>query len=148
MSHPPNILFIYILSTRPYNQQTIIFIVVLLFMSGMLSLSYGLNEAISAYESAQKISEDELYKDIDKDTDCVSDNFYKIRVNQLKDKKSTCYEKILYSIFLLINKVSYTSYRCYFPKYDKQKIYDKLKKLKHFGPGNFCIIISIMLLYI
>jgi hypothetical protein len=145
------ILFIYILSTRPYNQQTIIFIVVLLFMSGMLSLSYGLNEAVSAYESAQELSEDELSEeelDIDKNTECDSDNFYKKRVNQLKNKKLTCYEKILYSIFLLINKVSYTSYRCYFPKYDKQKIYKKLKNLKHFGPGNFCIIISIMLLYI
>jgi phosphatidylglycerophosphate synthase len=131
------ILFIYILSTRPYNQQTIIFICILFFMSGMLSLSYGLNEAVSAYEASKK-------------SECISDNFYKRRVNQLKDTEltNTRYETILYSIFLLINKLSYTSYRSYFPEYDKQKIYEKLKILKHFGPGNYCIIVSIMLLYI
>jgi phosphatidylglycerophosphate synthase len=131
------ILFIYILSTRPYNQQTIIFICILFFMSCMLSLSYGLNEAVSAYEASKK-------------SECISDNFYKRRVNQLKDTEltNTWYETILYSIFLLINKLSYTSYRSYFPEYDKQKIYEKLKILKHFGPGNYCIIVSIMLLYI
>jgi hypothetical protein len=144
------ILFIYILSTRPYNQQTIIFICILFFMSSMLSLSYGLNEAVSAYEIAQELSEEELSEELDtKDIEDFSDNFYKRRVNQLKDKKiNTCYEQYLYSIFLLINKLSYTSYRSYFPKYDKQKIYEKLKILKHFGPGNYCIIVSIMLLYI
>jgi len=186
------VLFIYILSTRPYNQQTIIFICILFFMSSMLSLSYGLNEAISAYESAQELSEEELSEeelseeelseeidieeelseeelseeelseeiDIEEelseeelseeiDIEDFSDNFYKRRVNQLKDNKiNTCYEQYLYSIFLLINKLSYTSYRIYFPKYDKQKIYEKLKILKHFGPGNYCIIVSIMLLYI
>lgn len=131
------ILFIYILSTRPYNQQTIVFMAILFFISGMLSLSYGLNEAVSAYEAS-------------KNSECISDNFYKRRVNQLKDTEltNTWYETILYSIFLLINKLSYTSYRSYFPEYDKQKIYKKLKILKHFGPGNYCIVVSIMLLYI
>jgi phosphatidylglycerophosphate synthase len=131
------ILFIYILSTRPYNQQTIVFMAILFFISGMLSLSYGLNEAVSAYEAS-------------KNSECISDNFYKRRVNQLKDTEltNTWYETILYSIFLLINKLSYTSYRSYFPEYDKQKIYKKLKTLKHFGPGNYCIVVSIMLLYI
>jgi phosphatidylglycerophosphate synthase len=127
------ILFIYILSTRSYNKRTIILSGILLFMSYMLSLSFGLNEAVSAYE-----------------TSYVSDNFYKRRVKQIKYTKltNTWYEKILYSIFLLINKLSYTTYRSYFPKYDKKEIYENLKLLKHFGPGNYCTIVSIILLYI
>ena len=130
------ILFGYILLTRPYNKITIIILIIIMIMTYMVSLSYGLNEAISSYDAS------------------FGDNFYERRNIHLKkylneeSSTSTWYEKILYSAFLLITEQSYTIYHMYFPKYDKNKINNKLKVLKHFGPGNYCLIISIILLYI
>ena len=122
-------LFGYILLNRQYNKRTIGSLGALAALSYMLSLSFGLNEAIASYETTG------------------NDNFYEKRVNQLKDKEN-CLEKPLYSMFLLITKISYETYRKHFPTYDRDKINKKLKILKHFGPGNYCLFVGIMLLYI
>jgi hypothetical protein len=137
------ILIIYILFTKPHNQKTVIFLIILILMSYMLSLSYGLTEAISAHNASQDQKQDQHQA-------YVSDDFYTRRVKQLKHTEltDTCYEKILYSVFLLMNKLHYNTYRNYFPIYDNEKINENLKILKHFGPGNYCTIMSIMLLYI
>ncbi len=122
-------LFAYILFNRPMNLTNIGLLSMLSVMSYMLAISFGLNEAIASYELNG------------------SDNFYERRVKQL-DGKGYGYEKELYKLFLLINKVSYETYKKYFPTYDKEKINKWLGILKHFGPGNYCLFVGLLLLFI
>ena len=100
-------------------------ILLIIFMSFMLSISYGLNEAISSYKETK------------------NDNFYERRKKELKNETG-----LIYKIFLYIIKTSYQTYRMLFSEYDEQKINKWLKTLKVFGPGNYCLMISIILLYI
>lgn len=123
------LLFTYILRTRPMNLITGISLSVLALMSFLLSLSYGINEAITSMKESG------------------TDNFYEKKVKYLKGK-GECYEKSLFSLFLLITKTSYQTYKLFFPKYDEEKIFKWLKILKHFGPGNYCLLVGFMLLYI
>jgi len=129
------VLFSYILLNRPINLMNTSLFVLLGSLSYMLSLSFGLNEAISSYKSTG------------------TDNFYEKRLKQFGNKstiyeKGTIYEKKLFDLFLLINKISYDSYKKFFPTYDIKRINKWLKVLKHFGPGNYCLFVSILLLYI
>jgi hypothetical protein len=133
------ILFSYILLTRPYNQKTIMFIILIIYMSYMLSISYGINEAIASYDATK------------------DDNFYNRRYQQLKNKLSSEdntakgvgeAEELLYLLFLTITNLSYNTYHTQFPDYDRNKLNDKLKTIKEFSPGNFCLVIAIALLYI
>ncbi len=125
------LLIVYILLTRNLSSAKNIGTLGLIFlMTNMLSLSYGLNEAISAFESTG------------------DDNFYEKRVKQLEGKGDNSLEKLLYWIFLKITHFSYVTYKKIFPTYDREKINNKLKILKHFGPGNFCLLVGIILLYI
>jgi hypothetical protein len=105
----------------------------------MLSISYGVNEAIASYDATK------------------DDNFYNRRYQQLKSKISAkdnpakgvgTAEELLYLLFLTITNLSYSTYRKEYPDYDRNKLNDKLKLLKEYGPGNFCLIIAISLLYI
>jgi hypothetical protein len=123
------LLFTYIIFNRPMNWVTGGSLSVIALMSFLLSLSYGLNEAISSMNETG------------------NDNFYEKRVKQLEGK-GCGYEKGLFSLFLLITKSSYQTYKLFFPEYNKEKIFKWLKILKHFGPGNYCLLIGIMLLYI
>jgi hypothetical protein len=95
----------------------------------MLSLSYGINEAVLSYNK---------YGD---------DNFYKHKIIYLKNK-GNCLEKQLFSLYLTITKATYETYRIIFPYYNKTQIMQNLKLLKHFGPGNFNLLVGIMLLCI
>ena len=122
-------LFSYIIATRPLNNTTVTTLLLLFGMSFMLALSYGINEAI-------------LSK---KETD--NDNFYERRLKQLESKKDT-FESILFDIFLFIIKSSYQIYRIVFPIYDEEKLFKWLNILKHFGPGNYCLLVGILLFYI
>jgi phosphatidylglycerophosphate synthase len=126
------ILFGYILLTRPFNQKTIIFMILIIYMLYMLSISYGINEAIASY-------------DVTKD-----DNFYNRRYQQLKDKiEISCGgEKMLYLLFLTITNLSYSTYHKEYPNYDREKLNGKSKTMKEFAPGNFTLFIAISLLYI
>jgi len=133
------ILFGYILLTRPFNQKTIMFMILIIYMSYMLSISYGVNEAIASYDATK------------------DDNFYNRRYQQLKGKLSSKdnsakgvggAEEMLYLLFLTITNISYSTYRKQFYDYDRNKLNDKLKTLKEFGPGNFCLVVAISLLYI
>ena len=133
------ILFGYILLTRPFNQKTIMFMILIIYMSYMLSISYGVNEAISSHDATK------------------DDNFYNRRYQQLKNKLSSednsaksvgKAEELLYLLFLIITNISYSTYRKQFYDYDRNKLTDKLKTMKEFGPGNFCLVVAISLLYI
>ena len=51
--------------------------------------------------------------------------------------------------FLLHNQIiDDDTYKYIFPSYDKLEIHKWLKVLKHFGPGNYCLFISLLLLFI
>jgi hypothetical protein len=124
------ILFIYLLINKPLTQNNIFVSCIIFILLYMLSLSYALNEAISTYNS----------------TGC--DNFYEKKYNELINIKSTWYETILYKLYLIINKFSYNNYKYLFPKYDIKKINYWQNILKHFGAGNYTIILIIILIYI
>lgn len=123
------LLFLYILITRPMNWVTGTSLSVITLMSFLLSLSYGINEAISSKKETG------------------NDNFYERRLKQLYGR-SCCYEKGLFNIFLFITKSSYQTYKLFFPEYNEEKIFKWLKILKHFGPGNYCLLVGLILLYI
>lgn len=123
------LLFTYIFLTRPMNWITGTSLSVISLLSFLLALSYGLNEAIASMKESG------------------NDNFYKKRVNQFKGK-GIGYEKILFNLFLFITKSCYQTYKLFFPEYNEEKIFKWLEVLKHFGPGNYCLLIGIMLLYI
>jgi phosphatidylglycerophosphate synthase len=121
------LLVAYLLATRKFNAKNITLYIILFGLSYMLAISYGLNEAIASYKNNN------------------SDNFYEIRVKQLEGKADTPIKKVLYSLFLFINKLSYESYRKFFPEYNEEKIYEKLKAIKEFGPGNFNLFMALFL---
>jgi phosphatidylglycerophosphate synthase len=98
-------------------------IIIILFMSYMISISYGLNEAIACYKETG------------------NDNFYSKRVTELKGETN-----FIFTLFLTITKMSYSSYKLFFPTYNEDKIYSWLKILKHFGPGNYCLVMCFVLL--
>ena len=106
-------LITYITSTKGYFTW---YTPILVFMTYMIGLSYGLNEAIACY----KINK--------------NDDFYSRRVEELSTESG-----LIFDLFLMITKGSYDIYKFFFPTYDEEKIDKWLKILKHFGPGNFCI---------
>ena len=101
------------------------FVLIIIFMSYMISISYGLNEAIASKKATG------------------DDNFFKKREAELKNEKD-----YIFTLFLYITKATYRSYRSFFKEYDEEKIFKWLSILKHFGPGNYCLLVSIILLYI
>ena len=117
-------LFAYLIYTKKMNLE--LFAVLLIF-SILISLAYGLNEAIATYKLTG------------------SDDFYKRRVNQLKDKKDN---RLLYDMFLMVTNSSYKTYKSFFPEYDETKINYWLSTLKEFGPGTYCALVTVMLLCI
>ncbi len=122
-------LFAYLLLTRTLDVKNIAIISSIAIMSYMLAISYGLNEAIASYEATG------------------SDNFYERRKKQLENKGCGL-DRALYDLFIEINRISYNGYRGFFKTFDKEKIYSWLSILKHFGPGNYCLYIGVLLLFI
>jgi hypothetical protein len=123
----------YLLITREYTETNIYIFIALGIMSFLLSLSYGLNEAIASYEATG------------------SDDFYKRRLDQLFKnnlEELPIYKCRLYNIFLSIQKVSYRTYRYIFPEYNVDAIDRWLSIIKHFGPGNYCAFVTILLFFI
>lgn len=125
-------IIIFILYYYKLNTKNIAFLIILAYMSYMLSVSYGLGEAISSYDATG------------------SDNFYDRKIKQLDggNKGTNCFERILYKIYLFIIKISYSSYRKEFPVYNEELINKKLESLKEFGPGNYCLVFSIIILFL
>ena len=96
--------------------------VVMLFM---LSVSMGVNEAMTSYDETG------------------SDDFSKRKKKQLERS-----DNILNQIYLFLVESSYKTYRLLFPEYDEKSLNHWLKVLKHFGPGNFCLYVGLILLFI
>jgi phosphatidylglycerophosphate synthase len=123
---------IFILYYYKLDKRNIVFLMIIGLMSYMLSLSYGLGEAISSYDATG------------------SDNFYERKMKQLEngEKGKNTFEKLLYKLYLFIIKTIYISYRKEFPVYNEEMINQKLETLKEFGPGNYCIMFSLMILFL
>ena len=123
------VLFIFIIfkyfNSNNLNIILFLFIAVMIYM---LSLSLGLNEAISSYDA----------------TGC--DNFYEKKVKQLQKYIDNNGDVLLYKLYLIIMNVSYNSYRSSFPHYNIKKINKKLSMLKNFGPGNYVVFFSIIMM--
>ena len=100
------------------------YIFILFVFSYMLGIAYGLNEAISVKSKTG------------------DDNFSKYNHDLLKEMKNP-----LKYIYLLVTDMSYSTYRRFFPKYDKKRINKWLCYLKHFGPGNFNVLVSLIIYF-
>ena len=95
----------------------------IIIMSYMISLSYGLNEAIDSMAAIG------------------NDNFYERRKKELETESG-----LIYDTYLFIIHKSYNVYKLFFPKYDIEKIDKWLNILKNFGPGNFSLFMIFVLL--
>lgn len=121
------ILLIYILLYKNQSKYFKIIIIVVLILTYMLSISYGINEAHTSYLKTG------------------DDNFYKLKLDEIKKNNLT---GIIYDLYLYINKKSYEAYKKYFPEYNETKLFKYLKLLKEFGPGNYCVLVSIIIGYL
>jgi phosphatidylglycerophosphate synthase len=110
----------YITATKGYTNWYTILIIC---MSYMISLSYGLNEAIASHKAVGH------------------DNFYNRRKEELQGESG-----LLYDIFLLIIKGTYKVYKSIFGEYNERRLEEWLIILKHFGPGNFALFMIFILL--
>jgi hypothetical protein len=99
------------------------FVPILFFMTYMLGLSYGINEAIASYKATG------------------SDNFFAIRQNEIGETNN-----ILHNTFLLVTGLSYKTYKQFFPEYNEERIKKWLTLIKHFGPGNYCLFVIALML--
>ena len=99
------------------------FVPILFFMTYMLGLSYGINEAISSYKATG------------------NDNFFAIRQNEIGET-----DNILHNTFLLVTGLSYKTYKQFFPEYNEERIKKWLTLIKHFGPGNYCLFVIALML--
>ena len=111
-------LITFITTAKGYQWYTILII----FMSYMISLSYGLNEAIASHKAVGH------------------DNFYNRRKEELQGESG------LLNVPLLINKGTFRVYKQIFGAYNEEKLESWLKILKHFGPGNFALFMIFILL--
>lgn len=124
-------LLIYLLVFYEMNSLTIIMMFLFFILSYILLLSYSINEAIDSYKKTK------------------SDDFYERRVKELKGfgKDKNVIDKFLIKLFLLITKSARDTYKTYFPVYNEECIHNRLKIIKHFGPGNFCLFASIIIYF-
>ena len=101
------------------------YVLISIFSTYMLGLSYGVNEAISSKKATG------------------NDNFLRRRMIELKNEKD-----YIFTLFLYIIKLLFRLYKSFFKEYNEELIFSWLPILKYFGPGNYCLLISIILLLI
>lgn len=103
-------------------------IILMVFLTYFLSLTYGINEAILSYKSTK------------------SDNFYLYKEKIIKESEYN--NTPIGKIFLYFIKGAYKSYRRMFPEEINDNninvLKNKLIRLKEFGPGNY----NLFMLYI
>jgi hypothetical protein len=103
------ILILYLIYKYGFNRK----ILLLLCVSLIFSISYGLNEAIASFKENG------------------NDNFYEKKKLELGDK-----DELIYKIYLYHMKISYETYRFVFPTFDEKNVNKWLNILREFGPGN------------
>ena len=88
----------------------------------LLNLWYGIVEALNNYKNHDH------------------DDFYKIKQEKFTE------DKLLYKFYLLLQKQSYYCYKSVIPVFNKEKAYNILYYLKTFGPGNYNILVFLIIL--
>jgi hypothetical protein len=101
---------------------------VLLYFTHKLSIAYGLNEAIDCYSNN------------------LHDNFDKYKRELLDDFGNNCFENLIKKLYIMINKLSYDSYKQKYEEYNHDKMKKILKKVKEYGPGNYCILCIVIII--
>jgi len=97
----------------------------ILFKTYLLSIGYGLNEAIYSFKATG------------------NDNFHLRRKEQLKDTSG-----LLKDTFLLVNQLSYQTYKTIFPNFTNETAHKWLPIVKEFGPGNYAAGVILTLLFL
>ena len=108
-----NIILFFFKIIKYKNIKIIIIYIILIYL---INLWYGFVEALNNY------------------TNFGHDNFYKIKQEKFVENK------LLYKLYLSIQKQSYINYKLIMPKFNKQRAYNILYYLKTFGPGNYNIL--------
>jgi phosphatidylglycerophosphate synthase len=88
----------------------------------MLTISYGVNEAIDCYKKNKH------------------DNFLKVREEEIGNSN-----EILDNLFLFITARAYATYKTIFPEWNEEMLFKWLPLLKEFGPGNFAVVVMYIL---
>jgi hypothetical protein len=95
------------------------YVLIIIFSTYILGLNYGVKEAINSKKTTG------------------NDNFLLKKINELKNEKD-----YIFTLFLYIIKLVYRLYKSFFKEYKEEPI------LKNFSPGNYCLLVSIILLFI
>jgi hypothetical protein len=98
-----------------------VFILIICFIG--LTICHGFTEAVNNYKKNG------------------SDNFYKNI-----EKEYSCSNNLIYKLYIMFNKSSYSTYKCIIGDYDSIKIHNYIGILKYFGPGTFNIVYAIIIL--
>tara|TARA_B110000908_G_C10264101_1_gene461981 strand:+ start:1172 stop:1882 length:711 start_codon:yes stop_codon:yes gene_type:complete len=123
-----NTLLIIIYVFNFYDKKNFKYLIpILIVISHKLSVNYGIMEAEDCYKKNKH------------------DNFYKYKKKMLKNFDNTILKIILKKIYLMIHKASYQSYRNIYPIYNKEKIYNDLKKTKEIGFGNYSVLVILVI---
>jgi len=101
------------------------YVLIIIFSTYMLGLNYGVNEAINSKKTTG------------------DDNFLLRRMNELKNEKD-----YIFTLFLYITKLLFRLYKSFFKDYNEELIFNWLPILKNFAPGNYSLLVSIILLFI
>ena len=101
------------------------YIYMILFMSFMLTIYNGMTEAIKSYETTG------------------IDNFYEKKLNEIKSE-----DDIVYHLYMYMMKIMYKTYKIFFPNYNRERMDKILSYIKEFGPGNYCLFFSSILMII
>lgn len=88
----------------------------------MLTISYGVNEAIDCYKKNKH------------------DNFLKVREAEIGRSN-----EILDNLFLFITARAYATYKTIFPEWNEENLLKWLPLIKEFGPGNFAVVVLYIL---
>jgi phosphatidylglycerophosphate synthase len=101
------------------------YVLIIIFSTYMLGLNYGVNEAINSKKTTG------------------DDNFLLRRMSELKNEKD-----YIFTLFLYITKLLFRLYKSFFKEYNEELIFNWLPILKNFSPGNYSLLVSIILLFI
>jgi phosphatidylglycerophosphate synthase len=101
------------------------YVLIIIFSTYMLGLNYGVNEAINSKKTTG------------------NDNFLLRRMSELKNEKD-----YIFTLFLYITKLLFRLYKSFFKEYNEELIFNWLPILKNFSPGNYSLLVSIILLFI
>ena len=101
------------------------YVLIIIFSTYMLGLNYGVNEAMTSQKATG------------------NDNFLRKKMSELKNEKD-----YIFTLFLYITKLLFCLYKSFFKVYNEELIFNWLPILKYFGPGNYCLLVSIILLFI